>query len=443
MIEIDVFKYNEAPSIISESAKIITSSMPFSDYAIEDDGDITSINITLGNGFGEITGVSSITQYSQTISTGLDNTTKTITLTGSGTAAQYETVLQNIEISENSATGDIHKSAIIRVTDAANDPMFSKVTEKHIDFLQGFESNLSVKTWSGTPISNASLFTFSDTEMGKLLKIDDVEFTNTGVKFDIAIGQSSLGIFDFILNFGENFEISSNTWSEVIETGNYFKSENTDAINNKLYLAGISNSSLQKSDKLLTVDLAYTGEGSIKDSFSKLKFEEVNLGADLYEPEILFVANKAFSNSAGVFENVPLIEADTDFFISADIFDSTHAITSYDAFLAHKIAVLIEGETEVSGIEIKPEQILAADVNGNGRVNSMDVLSILQEITRVDNNFDPEWKFIDGNEDLSNISRNNVTTDFYLSDNILINEPIEFKGILIGDVNGSWTTEIL
>ena len=443
VIEIDVFKYNEAPSIISESAKIITSAMPFSDYAIQDDGDITSINITLGNGFGEITGVSSTTQYSQTISTSLDNTTKTITLTGSGTAAQFETVLQNIEISENSATGDIHKSAIIRVTDAANDPMFSKVTEKHIDFLQGFESNLSVKTWSGAPISNASLFTFSDTEMGKLLKIDDVEFTNTGVKFDIAIGQSSLGIFDFILNFGENFEISSNTWSEVIETGNYFKSENTDTINNKLYLAGVSNSSLQKSDKLLTVDLAYTGEGSIKDSFSKLKFEEVNLGADLYEPEILFVANKAFSNSAGVFENVPLIEADTDFFISADIFDSTHAITSYDAFLAHKIAVLIEGETEVSGIEIKPEQILAADVNGNGRVNSMDVLSILQEITRVENNFDPEWKFIDGNEDLSNISRNNVTTDFYLSDNILINEPIEFKGILIGDVNGSWTTEIL
>ena len=217
----------------------------------------------------------------------------------------------------------------------------------------------------------------------------------------------------------------------------------TDPNNNKLYLAGISNSNLQKSDKLLTVDLTYTGEGNIQDSFSKLKFEEINLGADLYESEILFVANKAFSNSAGVFEDVPLMQADTDFFISADIIESTHAITSYDAFLAHKIAVLIEGETEVSGIEIRPEQILAADVNGNGRVNSMDVLSILQEITRVENDFEPEWKFIDSNENLSDISRNNVTTNFYISDNILINEPIEFTGILIGDVNGSWTPDIL
>jgi hypothetical protein len=443
LIEIDVFEYNEAPNIISDSAEIMTTSLPFSDYTIQDDGDIISISVTLGEGFGEITDFSTTTEYSQTISTSLDSATKTITLAGLGTATQFESVLQNLEINENSATGDIQKSAMVRITDAASDPLFSKVTEKNIEFLQGFTSDLSVKTWLGAPISKASLYTFADTEMGKLLKLEDVEFTDTGVQFDIAIGQSSLGIFDFILNFGESFELANNTWSEVIQTGDYFKSENTDADNHKLYLAGISNSSLQNSDKILTVELIHSGQENIQEAFSQLKFEEVNLGADLYEAEISFVGNKAFSNSAGIFEDVPLIEADTGFFLTAEVVEGSRAITSYDAFLTHKIAVLIDGETEVGELEIRPEQILAADVNGNGRVNSMDVLTILQEITQIENNFSPEWKFIDSNQDLSDISRNNVGTDFYLSENILINEPIEFTGILIGDVNGSWVPDIL
>ena len=183
--------------------------------------------------------------------------------------------------------------------------------------------------------------------------------------------------------------------------------------------------------------LAYTGSGNIKSDLGDIAFTQIDLGGT-QQSNIALIGTESVSSSAGLFSDVPMIEGDTVFVLEKDTSDIGNAVTSFDAYLAQKIAVLIEGQNTIDGLNIEQEQIIAADINQNGRVNSMDVYAILQEAINIENDSAPEWVFMDADADLSAINRNNSTYDDYINEIVSFDSNIDFTGILIGDVNGSW-----
>ena len=101
--------------------------------------------------------------------------------------------------------------------------------------------------------------------------------------------------------------------------------------------------------------------------------------------------------------------------------------------------MLLDGSDTVDGINFTKEQIIAADINQNGYVNSMDVYAILQEAINIDNSVSPEWLFVDSEADLAAVNRNNSQYSNYINEVVSVSSDLSFVGILAGDVNGSWT----
>ena len=73
-----------------------------------------------------------------------------------------------------------------------------------------------------------------------------------------------------------------------------------------------------------------------------------------------------------------------------------------------------EDSNQVDGFTFEKAQILAADYDQNGRVNSMDVVGILKEVVHLEDENGPDWLFYDSETDLSSINRNNSTIEEYL-----------------------------
>lgn len=108
-------------------------------------------------------------------------------------------------------------------------------------------------------------------------------------------------------------------------------------------------------------------------------------------------------------------------------------ITSSDALTALKMSVgLIENPTA--------HQLIAADVNKNGRVNSADALAILKMAVGHKDALDKEFVFVDADADWQGMS----TRDAHYTTGILVDSldadrsDLDFVGILLGDVNGTY-----
>jgi len=124
-------------------------------------------------------------------------------------------------------------------------------------------------------------------------------------------------------------------------------------------------------------------------------------------------------------------------FVSATSYsNSSKAVTSADALDALKLSV---GLTPSNGTPNAYDYI-AADFNRDGKVTSSDALDILKYAVGLEVERDAEWIFIRSDDDLSAAGKNSVEYDT----NILIEEitsdaKIDLVGILIGDVNDSYS----
>ena len=126
--------------------------------------------------------------------------------------------------------------------------------------------------------------------------------------------------------------------------------------------------------------------------------------------------------------------------------DSTgSAITSADALAALKIAVGINPNTDPDGVgprlaaTLSPYQLMAADVNGDGRVTSADALAILKMAVKLPTAVTPTWIFADENQTFS-LTSSNVNYNTTISKTLGADETINMVAVLKGDVNGSWGT---
>jgi len=119
-------------------------------------------------------------------------------------------------------------------------------------------------------------------------------------------------------------------------------------------------------------------------------------------------------------------------------------ITSADALAALNIAVGLnpnpdpDGMGPLSPLKVSPYQIIAADVNGDGRVTSADAYGILEMAVRLPTAAQSAWVLLDERRDLSKITRTNALVSKEISVTLPAQAETNLVGLLKGDVNGSW-----
>ena len=112
-----------------------------------------------------------------------------------------------------------------------------------------------------------------------------------------------------------------------------------------------------------------------------------------------------------------------------------NTITAADALAALKIAV---GLNPNAFQNVSSYQIIAADVNKDGKVNAADALAILKQAVNYPGAISPSWQFLNENVDLSQISRTNTVYTPSVS-TVAASFIQNMVGLIAGDVNGSWS----
>jgi hypothetical protein len=129
-----------------------------------------------------------------------------------------------------------------------------------------------------------------------------------------------------------------------------------------------------------------------------------------------------------------------------DAHDLNRTVTSADALAALKIAVGLnpngdpDGAGPLGPMPVSSYQLIAADMNGDGRVTSGDALAILKVAVGLSDSAAPRWVFVadhvpvwSTHQDRNAVYVSNAPTD--------INYPeqtsVHFAAILVGDVNAS------
>ena len=131
---------------------------------------------------------------------------------------------------------------------------------------------------------------------------------------------------------------------------------------------------------------------------------------------------------------------------------TNHGITSADALAALKIAVGINPNTDPDGTGplqtpmLSPYQVMAADVNRDGKVTSADALAILKMSVKLSDAPTPSWMFVEEKRDFWDeatkaftLTRNAASWDSSINLALPSAASTNLVGVLKGDVNGSWT----
>lgn len=88
-----------------------------------------------------------------------------------------------------------------------------------------------------------------------------------------------------------------------------------------------------------------------------------------------------------------------------------------------------------------PYQIIAADVDKNRKISTIDIALMRKAILRIEDNFPHQksWIFIDKKHEFADIQNPFDFQDQVLVENIEEDKQVDFVGIKLGDVNLSWT----
>ncbi|MFZ9078384.1 MAG: hypothetical protein ACO23H_07615, partial [Alphaproteobacteria bacterium] len=85
-----------------------------------------------------------------------------------------------------------------------------------------------------------------------------------------------------------------------------------------------------------------------------------------------------------------------------------------------------------------PEQLIAGDVDKDGKLTPSDALAILKKVVRMDGGVEPEWIFVNGEADHSEMMFTRVNYDPVVEiSSISLGSSLNFEGILLGDFDGT------
>ena len=127
--------------------------------------------------------------------------------------------------------------------------------------------------------------------------------------------------------------------------------------------------------------------------------------------------------------------------------DTNRTITSADALAALKIAVGLnpnsdpDGDGPLEALAVSPYQLIAADMNQDGRVTSADALAILKVAVGLSDALEPAWQLVEDSQALWT-THNDKSKVFNASQAYALTYPDQteanFAAVLLGDVNASW-----
>jgi hypothetical protein len=130
--------------------------------------------------------------------------------------------------------------------------------------------------------------------------------------------------------------------------------------------------------------------------------------------------------------------------------EAARAINAADVLAALKLASgrapnPTQGETGTASLPLSPYQVIAADINRDGKVTTDDALGILKIAVGATESPAPVWRFAAESETLWNAGTGSVytrqsvsTSDGPASAKSGQEKPINLVGVLTGDVDGSW-----
>jgi Leucine-rich repeat (LRR) protein len=156
------------------------------------------------------------------------------------------------------------------------------------------------------------------------------------------------------------------------------------------------------------------------------------------------------SDGSYLFNETPEGVYDLTASLAVSEYDTNRTITSADALAALKIAVGLnpnsdpDGDGPLEALAVSPYQLIAADMNQDGRVTSADALAILKVAVGLSDALEPSWELVEDSQALwsTHSDKSNV---FDASQTYALTYPdqtqVNFAAILLGDVNASWRAQ--
>jgi subtilisin family serine protease len=150
------------------------------------------------------------------------------------------------------------------------------------------------------------------------------------------------------------------------------------------------------------------------------------------------VLSSGQTGSDGLYEQVFLSEASCllGAAMPPDDVSMTEAIKASDALAALKIAVGLSPND--NGSDASNYQLIAADVNKDGRVTAGDALGILKMAVKLSSAPAKEWLFVPEGVAGEAMTRTSVNWSETTTVNMVHEQEVNLVGIVKGDVNGNW-----
>jgi hypothetical protein len=235
---------------------------------------------------------------------------------------------------------------------------------------------------------------------------------------------SDIQSFGFDLNSSSALKIEDFLVDEDLSSlGGVFLTNIIDENNISFALISTGNA-LQGSQEHILARFKTVGEGKI--TIAQGELGTVSVPSHFYE------LNSSEISGDGTFDLGINPGADVQLQVSADfITPSTNPITPSDALEVLKTVVRINQSPT-------HDQLIAGDVDRDGKLTPSDALSILKKVVRMEGGVEPEWIFTDRDHNYDNLSFTNVTYEnvIKITDFVTTNQ-LNIEGVLLGDFDGT------
>jgi hypothetical protein len=194
---------------------------------------------------------------------------------------------------------------------------------------------------------------------------------------------------------------------------------------NTVAIAGLSlTNSLNANTEIVLATFSTSGSGSISVS-------DATLGDTAVANSTLTIKTAEYSDQNGFVIDVQS-GANAQLVPYASYEQSgSNPITPSDALEVLKTVVRINQSPTI-------EQMIAGDVDMDGKLTPSDALSILKNVVRMDGGVTPEWIFIDQSEDYSSSSSTSIGFSNVIDLGLVsAGVDLSFEGVLLGDWDGS------
>jgi hypothetical protein len=291
----------------------------------------------------------------------------------------------------------------------------------------------------------------------KAVQADSDLFDLRAASFDAASGTLTVQLWVNPVQASMSFDVSAVTqgaksasFSPSLSASTWTVLANTDKPNDVSISGFLSNPSaagVTGALQLGTLTMVLTPNAPVAVSFKNLSV------GNSTSADVNLTLASASTDASGAFA-LALPDGSYGLTVSRAVGDGSNnnGVTSADALAALKIAVGMNPNTDPDGSGplqtpmLSPYQVMAADVNGDGRVTSADALAILKMSVKLADAPAPAWMFVEEDRDFWDeatkaftLTRSNAAWDAQIKVSLPADAKTNLVGVLKGDVNGSWT----